>query len=189
MKKLIVWLLLLLQIVAMILVVPLATGDVRSGKAMKTPAIKTLPERKAICLEHRGAYWGIGPLFKQIEEFGKTNKLVGKTFGIYFDDPSQIKPESCRSELGILLYREVPGFKENETYRLKILPKQTVVFMVVAGPYHELPKKYGTLITYAHSSGYERSGPITEIYLNPDPKLPPEKLLAEIQIPIKRLEK
>jgi effector-binding domain-containing protein len=58
-----------------------------------------------------------------------------------------------------------------------------VVYAQVPGPYNETGRSYGSLFEYMRGLGWERAGPLREIYLINPAEVAPDELLAEIQLP------
>jgi AraC family transcriptional regulator len=143
---------------------------------------KTVPAMKFAYLEVMGPYEQVGSNFMKIGEMAGRLKLKGKLLGIYLDDPSQVKPESCRSQVGLeLLAGETP----DTSYKIMDLPEQTVVFSLMKGPYEKIVKDYSKIFAWADSNGYKSAGPLMEIYLkNMGETTNPEEYLTEVRIPV-----
>ena len=80
---------------------------------------------------------------------------------IYYDDPKQVMPDTCRSEIGITFKGnavEVDGIKTRH------ISAQKVAALSFKGPGSEYPKAYGELERWIGERGYRVSGPCIEIY-------------------------
>lgn len=138
-------------------------------------------------LSHRGPYMEIGHAFERLHVWAAGRSIVGpatRTFGIYHDDPGQVKPEDLRSEAAISVD---PDIAVSDDVHAIDLPGGRYAVLIHKGPYAELEKAYKWLYgTWLPQSGEEPDDrPCYEEYLNNPRDLPPAEWLTEICLPLK----
>jgi len=139
-------------------------------------------EKMTICyLEHTGPYDQVGALFGQLGEYAAKKGFAGEMVGIYYDDPATVPAEDLKSEIGVVVPE---GFMPDSGYGVQDIPARKVVYAILKGPYAEIAKEYPYIMKWMEEKGYKQSGPVTEIYLEVGPDVPPEQLVTEVQFPI-----
>jgi effector-binding domain-containing protein len=136
-----------------------------------------------VFLEHRGDYRSLGDtmrrLFVTAQEAGIEPE--GDPFALYFDNPGSVPLEQLRSRacLPVLRTPEAGG-----PLSFEVLPQAMVAYGLVPGPYNEVPRAYPAIFGYLADHGWEKNGPLREIYLvNPAVTESHGQLLCEVQIP------
>jgi AraC family transcriptional regulator len=150
--------------------------------------VKTLKPQKLAYIEHTGTYGEIpyDKFYDKLYSWAKEKKVRPgmKALGIFHDDPDQIPPERCRSEICIPIYGDV---ESDEEIKIKELPSMEVAQIKHKGSSEEYKNSYKTLSDWIESNGYELAGPSMEVYTK-KPKMAGDKVIiyANIQAPIKK---
>ena len=136
-------------------------------------------------ISHVGPYGEVGKLYEEIAKWlrQKQLKITGPPFGWFYDNPQEVPANNLRSEVGFPFKGEA---KPEGKIKVKKIPAQEVLYTIHKGPYSEVGAAYAALFQYAHEKGYTPLGSPMEIYLNDPAKTPENKLLTEIQLPIKK---
>ena len=142
---------------------------------------KMADEMTIVYLEHVGPYRELGPVFGQLAAYGEQKSLELNLVGFYYDDPAKVPAESLRCELGIQVKE---GFEPDSGYLVKEIPAQRVVYAVMRGRYDEIAMEYPNIMKWMEEKELEMAGPITEIYLEGGPDVPPEQLVTEVRFPV-----
>jgi effector-binding domain-containing protein len=147
--------------------------------------IKTIEPITVISMEKKGPYSEIGKTIGELLSWAiaKQVKLVGAPFGLYYDDPTKVVPESTRYEICMPVAIETKGDK---AVKVKQLPQMEVASAIYTGPYDKVSATYGQLMTWIDQNNYSISGPAREIYISNPSAVPPESLKTEIQFPVKK---
>ncbi|HEX7402209.1 MAG TPA: GyrI-like domain-containing protein [candidate division Zixibacteria bacterium] len=171
---------LLISIIGILIISQTGCG----GKTEKKPyeiLTKTSEVMTLLYFEHTGPYDQIGATLNRLAEYAAKKGVDGNMVGIYLDDPEAVRPESLRSEIGIV----VPyGFMPDSGYGIQEIPARKVVYAILKGPYEEIAKEYPYITEWMKEKGYKMSAPITEIYLEAGPNVPPVQLVTEVQFPV-----
>ena len=138
-------------------------------------------------LPHTGAYQDIGQVFGQL--MGKLNeadlwKTSGPSFGVYYDDPSEVPVEELRSHA---CQRLAPGTEIPEGMDRVVLPAGKHLVLTCKGPYSKLPEawQYHSYARALPESGEQfREGLPFERYVTNVWDTKPEDLVTEIWVPI-----
>jgi len=154
------------------------------GKTEKKPyeiLTKTSEAMTLLYFEHTGPYDQIGATLNQLAEYAIKKGIEGNMVGIYLDDPEAVRPESLRSEIGIAVHY---GFMPDSGYGIQEIPTRKVVYAILKGPYAEIAKEYPYIMEWMKKKGYKMNAPMTEIFLEAGPNVPPAQLVTEVQFPI-----
>lgn len=119
--------------------------------------------------------------FGKLDAYAKEKGLAGNMVGLYYDTPGTVPEESLRCELGIQVKE---GFEPDSGYRVKEIPAHHVVYATMKGRYEKIALEYPNIMKWTEEKGYKITGPITEIYLEVGPDVPPEQLVTEVQFPV-----
>jgi effector-binding domain-containing protein len=134
-----------------------------------------------VYVEHVGSYDRLEPIFGQLTAYAKEKGLAGNIVGFYYDDPDTVPEESLRCEVGIQVEE---GFKPDSGYMVKEIPAHNVVYAILRGPYDKIALEYPNIMKWMEEKDYKMRGPVTEIYLEGGPDVPPEELVTEVQFPM-----
>jgi AraC family transcriptional regulator len=134
-----------------------------------------------VYVEHVGSYDRLEPIFGQLTVYAKEKGLAGNMVGLYYDDPNAVPEESLRCEVGIQVE---DGFKPDSGYMVKEIPARNVVYAIMKGPYDKIALEYPNITKWMEEKDYKIRGPVTEIYLEGGPNVPPEELVTEVQFPV-----
>lgn len=167
---------------------PLVPAAPHNGAAtMYDVKFETLTPLAVAAVRHVGPYLDIGPVFERLFAWAAARNLMSpqtRCLGIYYDDPSAVPPERCRSEACLLLPEGV--MPEGEARRLVIAGGRHACILH-KGPYVELEGAYRWLYhVWLPQSGEEPADqPIVEEYLNNPREHPPSEWLTAIRLPLK----
>ncbi len=142
---------------------------------------KSIDKMTIVYVEHVGPYEQLGPLFGQLAVYAGQKGLEFNMVGLYYDDPATVPAESLRCELGIQVDE---GFEPDSGYLVKEIPPHKVVYAVMRGAYDRIAMEYPTIMKWMGEKGLKIAGPITEIYLEGGPDVPPEQLVTEVRFPV-----
>jgi len=146
-------------------------------------AVENIDSMYVASLAKVGPYTGIGPAFGELMAWIGKNKVVptDAPYGVYYDDPSKVNPDSARYAVCI----PVPaGTKGDKTVLVeKQDPMQAAVTLHV-GPYDKVGETYKKLAEWIIANKYIVNGPPREYYLNDPGKVPAESLQTKIVIPV-----
>lgn len=135
-----------------------------------------------VYVEYRGDYRKIGSAIRTLQERVDTAGIVplGELFCLYYDDPGWTDTAELRAR-ACLPVNDRAG--EGFDLGYDVLPSETVVYAVVAGPPGVVPRTYPQLFEYISRRNWEREMPIREVYLNVGESTNPSGLLTEVQVP------
>ncbi len=152
---------------------------------MSEVKIKKVERCKVAAIEEQGSFDKIGSIFGEL--YGWISKknigLSGPPFGIYYDDPSKTDFKKCRYEICVPIKGDVEG---NERIKIKEIPNMEVACTIHKGPYSQVGSAWQKVFEWVEKEGYQFAGGRREIYLNVPGTTPEEKLLTDIQIPIRK---
>lgn len=146
--------------------------------------IKEIRPIKAACIDGKGPYNEMGPVFKEIDAWIKANniKMAGVPgIALECDSPMEVGPKNCRYTVCVPVKGPVKG---TDRIKIKSLPKVKAACMIHKGPYSQLPEKWQQAMRWIEEKGYKIADTPREAYLNDCWETPEHELLTEIQIPI-----
>ncbi|MBM3323208.1 GyrI-like domain-containing protein [candidate division WOR-3 bacterium] len=100
-------------------------------------------------------------------------------FGVYFDNPAQVKPESTRYEVCIPVPKGTKGDKKAGVV-VRVLPPMQLAQTAYTGPYEKAAPVYAGLYKWIGEKGYTPAGPMIEFYLSDPAKVPAESLQSKV---------
>jgi effector-binding domain-containing protein len=184
----------LLTLVTIILLIA-SCGGPKKETPNKPATITTTPTFEATTkivgamtvasIAKKGPYNDVGKTIGELMTWVMTKKIIpkGNPFGVYYDEPGKVPPESMRYEVCLPVSKEI---KSDNVIKVKDLPEMEVVSTIYMGPYDKVGPTYGQLMTWVTEKGYVISGPAREIYMSNSSSTPTESLKTEIQFPIKK---
>ena len=148
-----------------------------------TAGIETIDSTYVASLSVMGPYSEMGKSFAEIMAWFTTNKIepMGAPFGIFYDDPTKVKPESTRYEICFPVASQTKG---DDQVKVKKLDPVQVAATIYAGPYDKIGETYGKLFTWITDNKYQVVGAPHEFYLNDPAKVPAESLKTKVAIPV-----
>jgi len=147
-----------------------------------------LPAMKVASLAKMGPYADAGKTVTDLMGMVQNDKLtvVGPPFGMYLDNPANVKPESTRYEVCIPVDSAAKNKVDKKTgFAIKTVPAMTIAVTDYMGPYDQVAPTYGKLYKWIADNKYEPAGPMIEYYLSDPSKVKPESLQAKIGAVIK----
>lgn len=134
-----------------------------------------------VFVEHTGDYRLLGDAMRRVLAAGASLPVDGPPFALFYDDPSATPTVELRARACLPVSTPPEGLPADLRY--EILPRSLVVYARVPGAYDHLGRSYGQLFAYMQKLGWQRSGPVREIYLvNPAEVTDPAELVAEVQV-------
>jgi len=146
--------------------------------------VKMVEPMTVLSIEKKGPYNMVGKAINELMSWimVKQIKPIGAPFGIYYDDPLKVIPESTRYEVCVPVLQDTKGEK---TFKVKQLPAMEVAYTMHIGPYEKVGETYGKLSGWIEKNSYTIVGPAREIYVS-NPSVPPDSLRTEIQFPVRK---
>ncbi len=146
--------------------------------------VKTIDSMYVASMAKMGPYADVGKTLNDMMAWMEKNKIVPSNvpFGVYYDDPTKVKPESTRYEVCFPVPAKTKGDK---TVTVKKFSPMLVAFTVYKGPYANVGTVYPKLMGWINGNNYEITGPVYEFYMNEPGKVPAESLMTEVAFPIK----
>jgi effector-binding domain-containing protein len=170
----------LILMVGTFLVVPTGCGRKTEKKPYEI-LTKTSDEITMLYFEHTGPYDQIGATLNQLADYAAKKGIESNMVGIWLDNPEAVRPESLKSEIGIVIPY---GFMPDSGYGIEEIPARKVVYAILKGPYTEITKEYPYIMEWIKEKGYKLSDHVMEIYLEAGPNVPPAQLVTEVQFPV-----
>lgn len=149
--------------------------------------IDTLPTRRLLAVEHRGAYMGIGAAFEKLYATAFSQGLFrpdAVSLAIFYHDPSATPVEQLRSQACLGAPDTLTTAPEG--CELVTLEGGEHAIGIHRGPYQRLHESYTWLFgQWLPSSGRQPADrPSFEIYVNDPRSTPPEQLITHICLPL-----
>ncbi len=148
----------------------------------------TVPAMKVASIAKIGPYADVGKSISDLMGIVQTEKLTvtGMPFGLYFDNPTKVKPESTRYEVCIQVAPTAKNKAIGKTgFAVKDAPEMMVAATEYMGPYDKVAPTYEKLYKWIGENKYEAAGPMIEWYLSDPAKVKPESLMAKIGAVVK----
>ncbi len=149
--------------------------------------IKNLPEMTVASLEFIAHPKETAKYIEKLAKtvFSNNVNIAGPIIGIYYDNPEE-KKDKCKNEVAIQVTDKV-GKKYDDVVIKKLKP-ETVVSLMVKGPYESAPmEKFPVIIKWMDDNGYETDYKkipwVREVYFDDPQKVKPENCRTEIQFP------
>ncbi|HTY91443.1 MAG TPA: GyrI-like domain-containing protein [Methanocella sp.] len=148
--------------------------------------IKEIRPIKAACLDGKGPFNEMGPLFREINGWIKDNnvQMTGiPGIALEPDDPSEVGPDNCRYRVCVPIRGDAKG---SCGVMIETLPGIHAACTLHKGPYLGLPAKWQEMMRWVRENGYTIADVPREVYLNDCWGSSEYELLTEIQIPVKK---
>ena len=150
--------------------------------------VMTMPAMKVASLTKMGPYSDYGKSLAELLTIAEKDKVTatGNPFGIYYDNPANVKPESARYEVCVPVAPETKNKADKKTgFAIKDAPEMMVAATDYMGPYANVAPTYQKLYQWVGENKYEPAGPMVEFYLNDPAKTKPESLMTRIGAVVK----
>ncbi|MBI4722589.1 MAG: GyrI-like domain-containing protein [Candidatus Stahlbacteria bacterium] len=146
--------------------------------------LKQVAPMKFISIFHQGDYSQMGKIFGELYSWIGKNSIspVGAPFGIYYDNPEKVAPDSCRYELCVPVEGNIVG---DSLVQVKEMGAMEVASTIHKGAYENVGPYWESIYTWIYTNNYEPAGAGMELYLNPQTQSP-DSLLTEIRVPVKK---
>jgi effector-binding domain-containing protein len=181
--------------VLMVAAVIVGCGGGEQPAKVETPAqpvfvaqMATIPVMKVASIAKIGPYTDVGKTITDLMVIVQKEKLtvVGMPFGLYFDNPTKVKPESTRFEVCVQVAPAAKNKADGKTgFAVKDAPEMMVATTEYMGPYDKVAPTYEKLYKWIGENKYEAAGPMIEWYLSDPSKVKPESLQAKIGAVVK----
>ncbi len=147
-----------------------------------------LPTMKIASIAKMGPYSDAGNAISEMMDMVQKQKLsvAGPPFGMFHDNPANVKPESARYEVCVPVTPETKSMMDKKTgFSVKDAPEMMIAVTDHMGPYDQVAPVYEKLYKWIAENKYEPSGPVIEWYLSDPSKVKPESLLTKVAAVIK----
>ena len=147
-----------------------------------------IPAMKVASIAKIGPYADVGKAVSDLVATVGQEKLVvkGPPYGMYFDNPANVKPESTRYEVCIPVDSATKNKVDKKTgFTVKDVPATMVAVTDYMGPYDQVGPVYEKLYQWIADNKYEAAGPMVEYYLSDPAKVKPESLQTKVGAVIK----
>ncbi len=147
--------------------------------------IKTVDSMTVISIAKNGSYSDVGKTIGELMTWviAKKIRMTGNPFGIYYDNPAKVTPESTRYEICLPVSKDT---KSDNIIKVKQLPKMEVASTIYMGSYDKIGTAYEKLTNWITEQGYIITGPSRELYFSNPASASPESLKTEVQLPISK---
>jgi AraC family transcriptional regulator len=153
----------------------------------RTVEIKELPAKRVAFVRHVGPYPDCVPTFERFVAWAYSHRIyiAGRTqiIGVYHDDPEITPADKLRYDCCLTVDE---SFTERDDVKVKALDGGAFAVLTHRGSHDGLAEAYQWLYgAWLPSNGYRlRDAPPFEVYQNVVPRLPPERLVTEIHVPL-----
>lgn len=180
-------------IILLLTVLILGCGEKKTQPVKKAPptepqfvaTVKMMDSMYCASIAKMGPYSDAGKTMMELMTWMTKNKamMMGVPFGIYYDDPAKVKPESTRYEICM----PVPiGTKGDKQVMVKKIGPAQIASTIYVGPYDKVGPTYQKLMNWIMENNYEIVGAPYEFYLTSPEKVPAESLKTEVAFPVKQ---
>jgi effector-binding domain-containing protein len=148
--------------------------------------IKKIRPTKAACIDGKGPYNEMGPLFRELYGWiGENNVRMTGIPGIALelDDPSEVGLGNCRYRVCVPILGDAEG---SGRITVETLPGIEAACTLHKGSYSGLPAKWQEMMRWVHENHYTIVDTPREVYLNDCWETSESQLLTEIQVPVKK---
>ena len=164
-----------------------ACGEQKTQKPAQpafTAEVKEIDSMYVAGMAKMGPYSDFGKSMMELGAWLTKNKVMptGMPFGVYYDNPATVKPESTRYEVWIPVPAKTKGDK---AVVVKKFGPALIASTMYMGPYDKLPTVYPNLMEWITKNNFEIAGPAHEFYFNSPDRVPAESLKTEIAFPVK----
>jgi AraC family transcriptional regulator len=142
-----------------------------------------LPAMKVASIAKMGPYSDAGKAINDLMASVQQEKLTvkGPPFGMYYDNPATVKPESTRYEVCVPVDSASKNSVDKKTgLTVKEAPQMTVAVTDYMGPYDQVAPTYEKLSKWVAENHFEPAGAMVEWYLSDPSQVKPESLQAKI---------
>lgn len=174
--------LILLAFLILILIALLTMAQAKQAKH-EHPAIKEVAPFTYFCLRYKGPFTDMEKVIGQMIQAMQSQKLIpgGPMIGVYYNDPSTVKPEELEWEVG---FKTNPQAAVQAPLEKKQWNFTSVATLLHVGPYEATGQTIAKIMEWMNAHGHVQNGPVMEAYLDMDPsKVKPEELRTEISVP------
>lgn len=147
------------------------------------PEIKRFPTTRVACVSEVGPFNEAVPRgFQRLFAWLNAHNVspIGKSLGIFHDDPAKVPAEQLRSELCVPVAPEVQGSDDVQVKDIAEFEAATIIYQGNAN----VTRAYNEVYDWLRAQGYRDVGSPIEVYLSQ----PGEELRAEIFVPIAKVE-
>jgi effector-binding domain-containing protein len=150
--------------------------------------VVTVKAMKVASMAKMGPYSDAGKVISDLMAMLEKDKVAttGMPYGVYFDNPANVKPESTKYEVCIAVAPETKNKADKKTgFAIKDAPEMMVAQTQYMGPYDKVAPTYEKLYKWVGENQYAAAGPMMEWYLSDPAKVKPESLQATIGAVVK----
>lgn len=139
-----------------------------------------------------------GPYSQIPAAFGRLYGWMGKKgyspsgppIGVYFNAPGQVPDDELTWELRSPIAKQVnPSGPDAQGLGVRRVEGGRMAAVMHRGPFEEIGKTYEKLMAWVAGSDYEMDGHPEEVYFSNPEETPPEQLLTEVRVALRRKPK
>lgn len=158
------------------------------GEPVFVAQVKTLDTILVASKPMVGPYSGTGQAIGELFAWMEKNKIpaVGAPFGIFMDNPGEVKPESTRFKVCVPVPAGTKG-DQKAGITIEKFGRMTVAATEHIGPYDKVCSTYEKLAKWIGENSYQIAGPPMEFYLSDPTKTPADSLRTEVCYPVKQM--
>lgn len=183
------------RVLLLTICVGLAVAGVSADEETEAPGMafftKTTELTRVAFIFHQGPFDAVPVVMEKLYEWFLENDytMAGAPIGVYYDHPEQVEPDSLRWEIQIAVAEEVEVKAPEGGVGVKTVQPMLVAVTYHKGAYEEVGETYGVLYAWLAENGYQVVGAPREIYWRDPKTTPTEKLLSELQFPVRSMKK
>ncbi|NTV52233.1 MAG: GyrI-like domain-containing protein [Candidatus Firestonebacteria bacterium] len=153
------------------------------------PEIRRIDSGKIACIEEKGPYGNLSPLFHQLKDFLNQRHVPYKDehFAVIYDAPGTHDLNRLHFAAGLELAGETLG---NGEVIVVTRPAGWLACETHRGSFEQLDETHQRLWQWAQSQGYRPSGAPYEFFLSgplPGESADPGPVVVEIQLPVEKV--
>jgi effector-binding domain-containing protein len=153
------------------------------------PEIRRIDSGKIACIEEKGPYGNLSPLFHQLKDFLNQRQVPYKEghFAVIYDAPGSHDLSRLHFAAGLELAGETLG---NGEVIIVTRPAGWLACETHRGTFGQLDETHQRLVQWVQSQGYRPSGSAYEYFLEgslPGEAADTEPAVVEIQLPVEKV--
>ncbi len=131
------------------------------GRGASVISVRVTDPVHVVFVEHKGAYWTVGPAFTRVAEYMRVHDRSGLTYVRYARAPYRGGSGDLASQVGFI----VRGTHDAQApFQNGVWASERVAEMVVEGPTPSLRHEYKMMYDWIERNEHEPAGPVTEVY-------------------------
>jgi DNA gyrase inhibitor GyrI len=163
---------------------PATAPPVASYHSLGPVAVDTIPAVTVLMLSRTGSYAQTGAAINELMAYVMPKGIIrGGPFGIYYDDPAEVAPDSLRWAVCVPV---AAGSAAEEPFVLTELPAVAAAAALCTGPYSGMGSCFQELGQWIADQGYIIDGPAREHWLSNPQVVAAAELTSRVLFPVRR---